>query len=77
MTTAKVTLTKSETQAIQSISQSKGKTQEEILHDAVEQFLARHTAENRLANLRQARGLWRERRDSPDYAKLRDEWNRL
>lgn len=76
MTTAQVTLSESESLAIQAISQSKGKTQEEILHEAIEQFLTQHQVENRLAALRQARGIWRERQDLPDLAALRNEWNR-
>jgi hypothetical protein len=77
MTTAQVTLSKSESDAIQALSRSKGKTQEEILHQAIEQFLTQHHAENRLAALRQARGIWRKRQDLPDLAELRNEWNRL
>ncbi len=77
MATAQVTLTESETQAIQALSQSKGKTQEEILHEAVQQFLAQHKAESRLAALQQARGIWQGRQDLPDLTELRDEWNRF
>ena len=77
MTTAQVTLTESEVQAVQALSQSKGKTQEEILHDAIEQFLVQHKVENRLTALRQARGIWQGRQDLPDYTELRNEWNRF
>lgn len=77
MTTAQVTLTDSENQAIQALSQSKGKSQEEILHEAIQQFLARHQSENRLTALRQARGIWQARQDLPDFAGLRNEWNRF
>ena len=77
MTTAQVTLSESESQAIQALSQSKGKTQEEIVHEAIVQFLLQHQVGNRLAALRQARGIWQERRDLPDFAELRNEWNRF
>lgn len=77
MTTAQVTLSESESQALQALGQSKGKTQEEILHEAIEQFLAQHQVERRLAALRQARGMWQERQDLPDLEELRNEWNRL
>ena len=77
MTTAQVTLTESEAQAVQALSQSKGKTQEEILHDAIEQFLIQHKVETRLTALRQARGIWQGRQDLPDYTELRNEWNRF
>ena len=77
MTTAQVTLSESESQAIQALSQIRGKTQEEILHEAIEQFLTQHQVENRLVALRQARGIWQERQDLPDFAELRNEWNRF
>lgn len=76
MTRAQVILTESEAQAVQALSQSKGKTQEEILHEAIEQFLAQHKVENRLTALRQARGIWHGRQDLPDL-ELRNEWNRF
>jgi len=75
MTTAQVTLSESESHAIQVLSQRKGKTQEEILHQAIQQFLTQHQAENRLAALRQARGIWQARQDLPDVVELRNECN--
>lgn len=77
MAIAQVTLSESETQALEALSHSKGKTQEEILHDAIEQFLARHDSETRLVALRRARGIWCERENLPDFRKLRSEWDRL
>ncbi len=76
MAVAQLTLTEAEIRAIEALSESQGKTQEEILHEAVEHFLARHET-GRLAALRQARGIWQEREDLPDPAKLRNEWNRV
>lgn len=77
MTTAQVTLTETENRAIQALSQSAGKSQEEILHEAIAQFLERHQTERRLHALRQARGLWRDRQDLPNAAELRREWDRI
>jgi hypothetical protein len=77
MTTAQIVLTESENRAIEALSQSEKKSREEILHEAVEQFLLRHQVEHRLAALRQARGIWKERQDSTNLTELRDEWNRV
>jgi len=77
MTTAQVTLTDSESRAIQALSRSQGKTEEEILHEAIEQFLRQQPAEDRLAKMRQARGMWRDRDDLPDFRELRKEWDRF
>jgi predicted DNA-binding protein len=76
MTTAQVTLSEAESQAIQALSQSKGKTQEEILHEAIELLLKQHEVENRLVALQQARGIWQDRQDLPDFAELRNELDR-
>ena len=75
--TTQLNLTDSESEAIQALSLTQGKTEEELLHEAIEQFLSGHQSESRLALLRQARGLWKEREDLPDFAGLREEWDRF
>ena len=77
MAVAQLTLTEAEMRAIEALSRSRGKTQEEILHEAVEHFLAQHKTEGRLAALQQARGIWRGRQDLPDFVELRNEWDRF
>ena len=77
MLTAQINLTDLEARAIESLSETRGKTQEEILHEAIGRFVTENSTETRLAALRQARGMWRERHDLLDLANLRNEWNRL
>ena len=74
--TTQLTLTQAESQLIASLSQQRGVTQEEILHEAIEQFLAAHQAEVRRAALQGACGIWRDRDDLPDFAQLRAEMDR-
>lgn len=74
--TTQITLTETESRIIESLSQQQGVTQQEILHAAIEQFLAQHQTQSRLAALRQARGIWSEREDVPDVAQMRSEWER-
>ena len=74
--TTQITLNETESQIIESLCESRGVTQEEILHEAIEQFLAQHQTQSRLATLRQARGIWRDREDVSDVATLRREWDR-
>jgi len=76
MITTQITLSETENQAIQIISERRGQTPEEILHEAVEQFLNAHQVESRLVAMRQARGIWKDREDLPDFAALREEWDR-
>ena len=77
MTTTQVSLTDSEAQAIASLSRSQGKTFDEIVREALVQFLARNEAEFRVEAMRPACGLWRDRHDLPDPAQLRKEWDRF
>jgi hypothetical protein len=76
MPTAHVDLTESQVRAIRSLSRSNGKTEEDILREAVEQFLVRNTADDRLASLRKARGMWEDRQDLPNFAAIRAELDR-
>jgi len=59
MVTTQITLSESENQALQIISERRGQTPEETLHEAVEQFLKGQQAESRLAAMRGARGMLR------------------
>ncbi len=72
-----VTLTDAERQALETLSRRKGASPEDILHEAIADFLARHQTESRLDALRSARGLWQNRADLPALSELRSEWNRF
>ena len=71
-----VTLTPDEIEAIQAVSKRNGKALEDVVHEAIEQFLTRNHIESRLAALRKARGIWKDRDDLPDFGAIRREWDR-
>lgn len=75
--TTQITLSESESEALKVLSRSQGKTPEETLHKAIAQFLKQHQSENCLAALHEARGIWQQRQDLPDFALVRSEWDRL
>lgn len=77
MLTAQITLNDNESQVIHDITEHTGKSLEDILHEAVHQFINRVTSQNRLFLLRQARGMWKDRDDLPDFEILRQEWDRF
>jgi hypothetical protein len=76
MLTTQVTLTDQQTQALRSIALRTGKTEKEVIVEAVEQFIAQHTPRERRAALQQAKGMWQNRRDLPDLRTLREESDR-
>ncbi len=76
MTGNQVLLTDSEYQLLHSISQSTGRPENELLHEALDLLKAQVDLEGRRALLRAARGMWRDRDDLPTLAELRSEMNR-
>jgi hypothetical protein len=76
MTTAQITLTEKESERLRTLAQNTGKTEEELLHEAVEIFLSGTQMQRRLELLRQARGIWKDRQDLPSLESLRASWDR-
>ncbi len=77
MAEASIQLSEQETQALRVLAEQTGKTQDELLHDAVTQLLTQSTSQARLALLQQARGIWKERTDLLELDKLRAEFDRV
>ncbi|HEY0735169.1 MAG TPA: hypothetical protein VGD69_09715 [Herpetosiphonaceae bacterium] len=76
MATAHIELSEQETQALERLAQHTGKTQAELLHEAVAELLAHVDTSDRLNVLQQACGIWRDRDDLPDVQALRAEFDR-
>lgn len=70
-------LTDEERKALRVIARRLRKTQSQIIRTAVDRFIDRHIGAKRLESLRQARGIWKDRRDLPDFTKIRRELDRL
>lgn len=64
-------LTEEERRALAVIAEGTGRTQSELIREAVDGFIARYREENRLELLRGARGIWKDRDDLPDFEALR------
>ncbi|MGI8979473.1 MAG: hypothetical protein ACR2FY_09630 [Pirellulaceae bacterium] len=77
MVTAQITLSTAEGEALQALTETTGKTQDALLHEAVRQFLGSTPPHDRLSLLRQARGIWKDRTDLPDFQALRAEMDRF
>ena len=77
MVRTQIYLTERERQALSSISEQTGRTQSDLIREAVDRFVAGYEGGDRLSLLRKARGLWKNRTDLPDFQALRKEWDRL
>ena len=82
MTTAQINLTDSQADALQKLAAQTGKTEDELLQEAVNKLISEVGAtederQKRLEKMRRARGIWKDRDDLPDFEKLRAEWDRF
>lgn len=76
MVEAEINLTEQERSALQDISRRTGKTEGELIREAVNHLIAEFQDTDRRVFLQRARGIWKERHDLPALKDLRREWNR-
>ena len=58
------------------LAKATGKKQAELIREAVDQFVELASGSRREAALNQAAGIWRERKDLPDFAEIRQSLDR-
>lgn len=73
MTRTQVHPTEEEHNALAMIAPRTGQTPDELVHEAVDSFIASYKKGNRLDLLREARGMWKDRTDLIDFERLRHE----
>ncbi len=66
-------LSPADSDAVRQLAQRTGRAETELLHEAVAALMRQASAANRLAALRQARGIWEDRTDLPDFDRVRTE----
>lgn len=76
MVRTQIYLTEAEQDGLQSLSHRTGRSQSELIREAIDGLLAEADPGDRVGRLRQAHGLWRDRTDLPDFARLRQEFDR-
>jgi hypothetical protein len=79
MNETQIILTGSEGELLHALARQSGKTEGEVVREALGLFQERLTAtgQDRLALLRQAKGIWKDRVDLPDFVELRKELDRM
>jgi hypothetical protein len=76
MVRTQIYLTEDEREGLNAVARSTGKRQSELIRAAVDRFLDAAQGKQREAILKEAAGLWRTRRDLPDFAATRRSWDR-
>ena len=62
--------------ALNQIARATGKSEDDLVNEAVEQFVAKFPNGDRISALRAAKGIWKDRKDLPSLDTLRGESTR-
>lgn len=76
MVRTQIYLTDEERAGLDNVSRFTGKKQSELIREAVDRFLDLAEGSRRDAVLQEAAGLWRDRKDLPDFTAVRRSWDR-
>ena len=76
MVRTQVYLTKKERDELAALADKTGKKQSLLIREAVDMLIEQSSKHRRLAVLRKAAGMWKDRTDLPDFGALRAEWDR-
>jgi CHASE3 domain sensor protein len=76
MVRTQIYLTEDERQALKSMAANTGKKQSELIREAIDQMIDSYQVDNRAHMREQAKGMWENRADLPDFAAIRREWDR-
>ena len=76
MIRTQIYMTEQQRNEITAISNSTGKKQSVIIREAIDLLINQAGPKPRQAILEQAAGMWKDRKDLPDFEAMRAEWDR-
>ena len=78
MIRAQIYLTKTERAQLLAMSRQTGRSQSELIREAIDLFINLNSkqSENKLASMQAIKGAWKDRKDLPNFAKIRQEFDR-
>lgn len=76
MIRTQIYLTEEERQTLKAMAAHTGKKQSQLIREAIDQMIDRYQAGTQRLKREGARGMWKDRRDLPDFAAIRREWDR-
>ena len=76
MVRTQIYLTEQERSGLIALAQSSGKKQSELIREAVDRLIAQTNKTRRQAVINNAAGMWKGRKDLPDFSATRRSWDR-
>jgi hypothetical protein len=76
MVRTQIYLTEDERDGLTALAEASGKKQSELIRQAVDTLIHQASRGRREAVLKEAAGLWNDRKDLPEFAAVRKDWNR-
>ena len=76
MVRTQIYLTERQRNELATIAKTAGKKQSELIREAVDRLIEQEGRGKRDAVLRETAGIWKERKDLPDFRALRAGWDR-
>ena len=76
MVRTQIYLTAEEKAGVDAVAKTTARTQSEIIREAVDLFLDLTRGDRRTTILGEAAGMWKNRRDLPDFEMARRSWDR-
>ena len=76
MVRTQIYLTERQRDELAAIAKAAGKKQSELIREAVDRLIDQEGGSRREAVLREAAGIWKDRKDLPDFKAARAEWDR-
>lgn len=76
MLRTQIYLTEEERSGLNALGKTTGKSQSELIREAIDQLLLQKNDLQRQTAIERAAGMWQDRDDLPDFRKLRADWDR-
>lgn len=76
MVRTQIYLTEHQRNELAAIAKTAGKKQSQLIREAIDRLIEQTGRSRREAVLREAAGIWKDRKDLPDFKATRAEWDR-